>query len=470
MKEQSKTTLRHLAELISQNKHLEEENHKLQQQLEFATSELDKYRSLTGRFKLEKKDEAIKKVKDTNTLKFKLATVLYADAEGFINLSEKNINSNELVDDLDMIFLEMANIVEKYEAKNLKTIGDSILCVGGIPHKNMTNPIQVVLAAVEIQYYLNILQKTYNDNRIWKLRIGIHTGPVVAHISGSKKINYDVKGETVNLATRIRSFCEKGSILISETTYELVKDLFQCEYFTKMPVKYKGDMLLYYVKGIRPQYSLQKKTIIPNRQFSIRFNLIQFTDLQEMMLNKMEKELPPHLYYHNTKHTIDVVTQAELIGLGEGVNDEDLLILKTAALLHDTGHILGYDDHERFSTLIAHEILPDFYYTQTQIGKICELIMATQMPPKPKDKLEAIMCDADLDYLGRSDMIPVSTLLYRELKEHNKIGTWNEWNRMQIKFISNHQYFTKTAMSLREVNKQKQIERIKKLLETGKEE
>jgi adenylate cyclase len=470
MKEQSKTALRHLAELISQNKHLEEDNQKLQQQLEFITSELDKYRSLVGRYKLEKKDEITKKSKDSNILKFRLATVLFADAEGFTSLSESDIDSNRMVDNLDMIFLELANIVEKYEIKSLKSIGDSLLCVGGIPQKNITNPIQVVIAAVEIQYFLNILQKTYNDDRIWRLRIGIHTGPVVAHISGRKKINYDVKGETVNLATRIRSFCEKGSILISESTYELVKDLFQCEYYTKMPVKYKGDMLLYYVKGIRPEYSLQRKTIIPNRLFSVRFNLIQFTDLQELMLNKMEKELPPHLYYHNTKHTIDVVTQAELIGLGEGVGDEDLLILKTAALFHDSGHILGYDDHERFSTLIAREILPDFYYTQSQIEKICELIMVTRMPPNPRDKLEEIMCDADLDYLGRSDMIPVSTLLYRELKEHNKVDSWNAWNRLQIKFISNHQYYTKTAVSLREVNKQKQIERIKQLLETGKEE
>jgi adenylate cyclase len=96
--------------------------------------------------------------------------------------------------------------------------------------------------------------------------------------------------------------------------------------------------------------------------------------------------------------------------------------------------------------------------------------MVTQMPPKPRNKLEEIMCDADLDYLGRSDMIPVSTLLFRELKEYNKIGSWNEWNRMQIKFISNHQYHTRTALSLREVNKQKQIERIRQLLESGKEE
>ncbi|MBN2521638.1 MAG: HD domain-containing protein [Bacteroidales bacterium] len=469
MKEQSKNTLRHLAELISQNKSLEEENFKLQQQLETITLEIERYRNLVSKYKIEKKEQIERKEKDSNILKYKLATVLFADAQGFSKISEE-MDSSQLVDNLDEIFLELGNIVSKYEIKNLKSLGDSLLCVGGIPQKNITNPIQVVLAAIEMQYYLNIIQKTYKNDRIWNLRIGIHTGPVIAHISGRRKINYDIKGDSVNLATRIRSFCEKGNILISESTYEMVKDLFQCEYFTKMPVKYRGDMLLYYVKGIRPEYSLQKKTIIPNRRFSIRFGLIQFTDLQELMLNKLENELPQDLDYHNIKHTIDVVTQVELIGLGEEVNDEDLLLLKTAALFHDSGHILGYKDHERFGTLIAREILPDFYYTQSQIDKICELIMATQMPPKPKNKLEEIMCDADLDYLGRSDMIPVSTLLYKELKKNNKVNSWNEWNRLQIKFISNHQYFTKTAMSLREVNKQKQIERITNLLQSGKEE
>jgi adenylate cyclase len=468
MKAQSRNTLRHLAELISQNKNLEEENMKLHEQIEELTVENEKYKSFVSKYNLERKEQSLKKIKDSNILKYKMATVLFADTQGFTKLSE-DMDSNQIVDSLDEIFLQLGEIVNKHEIKNLRSIGDSLLCVGGIPQKNMTNPMQVVLAAVEMQYFLNVIQKTYRHDRIWKLRIGIHTGSLIAHISGTRKINYDVKGETVNLATRIRSFCEKGDILISESTYELVKDLFQCEYYTRMPVKYKGDMLLYIVKGLKPDYSLQKKTIIPNRKYSIRFGLIQFTDLQEMMLNKLEKELPEGLYYHNVKHTIDVVTQVELIGFGEEVEDEELLILKTAALFHDSGHILGYEDHERFSTIIAREILPDFYYTQSQIERICELIMVTKMPPVPKNKLEEIICDADLDYLGRSDMIPVSNLLYRELKDFNLIGSWNEWNRLQIKFITNHQYFTKTALSLREVNKQKQIERIKMLLETKPE-
>jgi hypothetical protein len=90
--------------------------------------------------------------------------------------------------------------------------------------------------------------------------------------------------------------------------------------------------------------------------------------------------------------------------------------------------------------------------------------MATQMPPRPSTLLQKIICDADLDYLGRSDMIPVSNTLYKELKEQDKIGSFDDWNKLQVKFISGHQYFTKTARSLREVNKQKQIERIKSLV------
>jgi hypothetical protein len=90
--------------------------------------------------------------------------------------------------------------------------------------------------------------------------------------------------------------------------------------------------------------------------------------------------------------------------------------------------------------------------------------MATKLPPKPDGLLQKIICDSDLDYLGRSDFIPVSNTLYDELKAQNKIGSLNDWNKLQVKFISGHQYFTKTARSLREVNKQKQIERIQSLI------
>ena len=164
------------------------------------------------------------------------------------------------------------------------------------------------------------------------------------------------------------------------------------------------------------------------------------------------------------KHTVDVVTEVELIGWAEGCTDDEILLLKTAGLFHDAGHTLDYDGHEELGCQLAREFLPKHGYTEEQIGKICNIIMATRMPPKPSSLLEKIICDADLDYLGRSDMIPVSNTLYKELNEQDKIGSFNDWNKLQVKFISGHQYFTKTARSLREVNKQKQIERIRSLI------
>ena len=315
--------------------------------------------------------------------------------------------------------------------------------------------------------YMNHLKEKYeSQNRhFWDFRIGIHTGPVTANYYGRKKLSYDLKGDTVHIATRIASASDFCEINVSIMTYEMIKQYFNCDYNGKIPVKYKGNMEILRVKKIKPAYSVNRRLgKEPNQIFMIKYLLRQFTDLQEIILDRLEKELPSYLYYHNVKHTIDVINQAELIGYGEGVDDEAILLLKTAALFHDAGHIIGYDNHEFYGTQLAKEYLPQFQYNQQQIDRICDLIMATQIPPNPNNLLEKIMCDADLDYLGRSDFIPVSNTLYEELKEQDKIDDLNEWNQMQLKFISGHQYFTQTAMNLREVNKQKQIERIKSLI------
>ena len=118
-------------------------------------------------------------------------------------------------------------------------------------------------------------------------------------------------------------------------TYELVKEFFDCEYSGKLPVKYKGDLQMYQLTGLKPEFSLNGEGKIPNDAFRVKFGLIQFTDIQEIILDKLEKELPKYLFYHNVKHTVDVVTEVELIGWAENCSDEEILILKTAGLFHD---------------------------------------------------------------------------------------------------------------------------------------
>ena len=457
--------LKRIAKLAKQNQELEGFIKKLEKINEKLTRDVEKYRVLSEMIPAGPGKEEREAEKRERSLKFNMATVLFADIHGFSRIVE-GMDSSSIMDELDAILFEFGAIVARYKIEKIKTIGDTYMCAGGIPVKNITNPVEVVMAAVGMRNFLEDFEnkKRTNGERIWDLKVGIHTGPVTASVSGKKRVSFDIKGDTVNTASRIEAVSMNGSILISVMTYELVKEFFDCEYFGKLPVKYKGDLQMFEVKGIKQEYSENGNGRIPNAAFKIKFGLIQFTDIQEIILDKLERELPKYLFYHNVKHTVDVVTEVELIGWGEGCTDEDILLLKTAGLFHDAGHTITYDNHEFYSAGMAKEMLPKYNYTTEQIDRICEIIMATKLPPKPKNLLEAIICDSDLDYLGRSDFIPVSNTLFEELKAQNKIGALNDWNKLQLKFISGHQYFTNTARSLREVNKHLQVERIKSLI------
>ncbi|HOO98717.1 MAG TPA: adenylate/guanylate cyclase domain-containing protein [Bacteroidales bacterium] len=461
----SEELVRRIARLAKQNQELEDVIKKLSKQNDRLSRENERLKALVDRAGSTEMKDASETEKTEKSLKFNMATVLFADIHGFSKLVE-GMDSSSVMDELDEILFEFDAIVKKYNIEKIKTIGDTFMCAGGIPEKNITNPVDVVMAALEMRNLLETyeLARRGAGNMIWDLKIGIHTGPVTASVSGKKKINYDIKGDTVNTASRVEAVSEKGTVVISVMTYELVKEFFDCEYFGKLPVKYKEDLQLYLVRGLKPEFSVDGLGKIPNEAFRIKFGLIQFTDIQEVILDKLEKELPSYLFYHNVKHTVDVVTEVELIGWAEGCSDEEILLLKTAALFHDAGHTMAYDNHEYHGTIIARQMLPAYNYSAEQIEKICSIIMATKLPPRPANLLEEIICDSDLDYLGRSDFIPVSNTLFEELKAQNKMGSLNDWNKLQVKFISGHQYFTRTARSLREVNKQLQIERIQSLI------
>ncbi|OFX22762.1 MAG: guanylate cyclase [Bacteroidetes bacterium GWA2_31_9b] len=404
----------------------------------------------------------LKSGKKAGPYHYNMVTVLFSDIQGFTKISEQ-LDSEMLIDELDKFFLKFDSVVEKYNIEKIKTIGDAYMCAGGIPEKNRTNPVEVVVAAMEMQNYMKTLKHERGDGtkRIWDLRIGIDTGPVIAGVLGRSKITYDIWGGTVNTASRMEAAGEPGRVNITENTFMMIKEFFICQYRGKMPVKYKGEIDMYFVEGFMPHLSADIKGLCPNQNFFTQLQLLRLNDIEEFVLTKLEEGLPDNLYYHNVKHTIDVVTQVELIGRSEKVSDEDMLVLKTAALFHDLGHLVNYDTHEEESVKLARKILPSYHYNEKQIDRISKLIMCTQMPPQPTNLLEEIMCDADLDYLGRTDFVPVSINLFKELNERKKIDSLQEWNFHQIKFIQNHQYFTQTARKLREVNKKNQLDNIR---------
>ena len=192
---------------------------------------------------------------------------------------------------------------------------------------------------------------------------------------------------------------------------------------------------------------------------------MNFVKAKEFLLSKLERELDPTLKYHNTEHTQDVLQSVENLGKMERVNGKDFILLKTAALFHDSGMLIQYDDHEEASTRLASRYLPDFGYTAQEIKVINKMIMSTSLPQNANTELEKILCDADLDYLGRVDFFMIAHRLQYEWNELNiKETNLKTWYKLQIEFLENHNYFTVSAKKLRQKKKEQNIKEIKDLL------
>ena len=183
------------------------------------------------------------------------------------------------------------------------------------------------------------------------------------------------------------------------------------------------------------------------------------------ILNRLRTELPKNLFYHCPEHTLDVIDASIRIAESENVSGKDLYLTKVAALFHDTGFLVVHRGHEEQSCLVARESLNGYGMPETDIDKICELIMATKLPQSPKDKLGEILCDADLDYLGRDDFFTIGNTLYEEMMDYRFLSNEREWNRLQLKFLENHSYFTPTSIRLRNNIKKQHLDRIREIVE-----
>ena len=175
------------------------------------------------------------------------------------------------------------------------------------------------------------------------------------------------------------------------------------------------------------------------------------------ILNRLRNELPTQYHYHNANHTLDVYHSAQAIAQQEDISDKDIRLLLAASLYHDSGYLQGTENHEQSSCRIARESLPQFDYTEDDIEEICKLIMATQLPQQPATLLEQIICDADLDYLGRTDFIKTGNKLYQEMLALNSINNVEEWNQLQTKFLQGHQYYTATSLKNRQPKQQENL-------------
>lgn len=454
-----------------QRRTIEEKKNNLEEQKRLLEIEKEKTEKLLKNIIPESTYEELKTKGKASARAYKTVSVMFTDFVGFTKIAEK-MKPSDLVNELDIYFRKFDEIIVRNNLEKIKTIGDAYMCAGGVPVRNNTNPIDACLAALQIQDSMRILrEQAVREGRVvFDLRLGINTGEVTAGVIGSEKLAYDIWGATVNQAQRMEMLGEPGKVTITGQTYKFVEPYFNCTFRGKARSKSQGFIDMYTVDQIKPELSIDGKGIFPNEKFKQIVNLHFFSSInyykaERHIMKVLEKNLSPKLHYHSIAHTKDVVRAIERLALSEGVTDEGLFLLKSAATYHDAGFVESYEKNEPVGARMAEEILPKYGYSQAHIEQIKKLIFVTQIPHNPTDLLEEIICDADLDYLGRGDFHEIADKLRRELREHGKIDSDRKWDEIQVQFLTSHRYFTQTAKQTRDAKKAQNLQEIKERLE-----
>lgn len=184
--------------------------------------------------------------------------------------------------------------------------------------------------------------------------------------------------------------------------------------------------------------------------------------LKDFITGKLSKELSPKLSYHGLHHTLDVLDVCNQYIRRMNISAHDAWLLRTAALIHDVGILWTYNGHEEAGVEYAYKILPDYGYTKRDLQKIAGMILATKIPQQPKNVLEKILCDSDLDYLGTDQFYSIGNTLKKEFLAYNVIKNNEDWDRLQVNFLSKHHYHTPFAKKNREPRKLSYMKAIKK--------
>ncbi|MFO1128094.1 MAG: adenylate/guanylate cyclase domain-containing protein [Rhodospirillales bacterium] len=196
-------------------------------------------------------------------------TIMFTDFKGFTRFAE-SLEPRRLVEDLHQYFSAFDEIVAGHRLEKLKTIGDAYMCAGGLPEPNQTHPVDACLAAIEIQTYMARMNALRDKMRLppWELRIGIHTGSVMAGVVGKRKFTYDIWGDAVNVAALMEANGAPGRINLSESTYHRVKSFFETEDRGTIEAKNKGGLPMFFLKRIQSPFSRDGDGRVPNAQFA----------------------------------------------------------------------------------------------------------------------------------------------------------------------------------------------------------
>ncbi|MDG0973011.1 MAG: adenylate/guanylate cyclase domain-containing protein [Crocinitomicaceae bacterium] len=395
-------------------------------------------------------------------------TVLFTDFVAFTKIAKRMLPL-ELLKRLETYFNKFDEIIDRYQLEKIKTIGDAYMALSGVTEKNSKPAVRACLAALEMRDYMVneklFAQATGKD--YWEIRIGIHSGPLVAGIIGAKKISFDVWGDTVNIAARAEHHSVPNGITITDRVAGHAIPYFNLEHRGEIDIKHGGAVDMYFLNNLKGPYSLFEEGKLPSSKLRKGCGLMtmDFEHARRTILNRLKSSLPDELTYHDIKHTLNVEKAAQQFARLEGIKGEELVLLRTAVLFHDAGYILTNEGNEEIAIKLMRSELPNFGYTEKQIQQVAAIIRATIRGTRPTSLLEMIMCDADHDYLGRADYHAVASKLRIELEEQGKTMTDIEWVKFQLNYLENeHEYYTETAQNIRNLGKSRRIAELKNQL------
>lgn len=396
--------------------------------------------------------------------------VLFTDFVDF-SMKSKSIKPIKLVKRLEYYFTAFDEIVDRYKLEKIKTIGDAYMAIAGVNEDNAEPILRACMAALEMRNFIRnekelarALKKDY-----WEIRIGMHAGPLVAGIIGSKRYSFDVWGDTVNIAARAQQFSGIDQITITQAIYDECAAYFELKELGNVPIKKRGGtMETFELESLKSEYSLYQNGKVPSVELRVLCQIatVDFEHMRSDILNKLKSMLPDEVIYHDLGHTLNVEKAAIRLGRLEGLNEEEMLILRTAALFHDTGFIYTYDHNELHAVRLMEQMLPKYGFNEHQIREIREMILATAPDIEPVGLLQEILCDADHDYLGRADYYVVASKLKEEMIAFGKELSEEDWMHMQIRFLGEiHRFYTVTALNIRQKGKTNRLAELKTALE-----
>lgn len=410
---------------------------------------------LRKRLKERHASDLLLKASQKHTQKYECVTVLFADIQGFTKIAE-HMNPDQLVDELDRYFIFFDELAEKFGVEKIKTIGDAYMCAGGVPEDDSANPIEVALVGLGMIDYVK--ERRLQDKGFWNIRVGLNTGPVISGNLGHKKRVFDIWGDSVNTASRMESSSEPGEVNVSDNTYIKIRDYFDCEHRGRMPVKYKGEIDMYFVKRLKPIYAEPGSIYKPNEAMMLKIQILKTTDVEEELRRDLIRK---HGQALEPRFTM-LLQRVELLSRSSHLTDQDYVVCKLSAMLMFVQ--IEFAKEYKADSSIVSDKLSRLRLTAEQSEMMQRATTNIVQCSEPQGIIEQILHDARYDYLSSKRMGAVLLQWYDAEVVRNKHLTRKDWLNYHKSLLDTVKYYTDTERKLAEVPLSAQKEIIDVLL------